>query len=356
MPEVAVIGAAGYVGRLLCTRLAEDGVAVTGVVRPGSGFLLDHAGIDWLTSADASHRGPFDVVVNLAYPTNGSVYEYPEQNQQLFRTIQQLASGDGRVIQVSTQAVFGMALEYPQIAGPVPMRRDFLYVESKIELENLLIEQLGSPGLDVVRLGNVWGPGSAAWTGAVAQRLLFGEPVAVYDRDGFSNVTDVANLVSYVSFLARRDSGPRGAEFHHLAELGDVRWSYWIERISEQLGVLPVHGPLPAYSTSGKDEVRGTLRAAPRTIAKTLKDARFSGSTVRTVMRKLPPQASRTLRGKWAGGGAAGAPGPAEDLLLMVLSCDRPLAAVRDAGWTPPMSAEDSWSAVSSWLDEVGYT
>ena len=234
---------------------------MTGLVRSGSGFLLDHIGIEWITAEDAILRKPFDIVVNLAYPTSGSIYDYPRQNRELCSSIRRLASDDGLVVQVSTQAVFGMALEYPQTAGPLPTRRDFLYVESKIELEESLIESLGSPKLHVVRLGNVWGPGSAAWTGAIAQRLLFGEPVAVYGNDGFCNITDVANLVSYVSFLAKREPKTKRAEFHHLAELGDLRWSYWVMRISDQLGVCPTYAPRPGYSTSGKDEIRGILLA-----------------------------------------------------------------------------------------------
>ena len=354
MPEVAVIGAAGYVGRLLCARLVEDGIAVTGVVRPSSGFLLDHDGVSWV-APDASGGGPFDVVVNLAYPTSGSVYNYPRQNIGLLSAIKQLVSPGGLVVQVSTQAVFGMALEYPQSAKPVPMRRDFLYVESKIELENLLAEQLSNAGLDVVRLGNVWGPGSAAWTGALAQRLQFGEPVAVHGKDGYSNITDVANLVSYVSFLVSRKRGSMATQFHHLAELGDVRWSHWIERMGKQLGVTPVYGELPAYSDSPKNELSGILLSAPRATARELKDARFSGSTVRSLMRALPPIVSTPLRRRWAKGGSAGAAQSTEDQMLTVLCCERRLRAVLDSGWSPTVDAEASWQAVSSWLARVGY-
>lgn len=356
MPSVAVIGAAGYVGRLLCTQLAEDGAAVTGVVRASSGFLLDRLGIGWVTVEGAARRKPFDVVVNLAYPTSGSVYDYPQQNRELLSSIRRLASTDGQVVQVSTQAVFGMALEYPQTPGPLPMRRDFLYVESKIELESLLIEQLIGPQLHVVRLGNVWGPGSAAWTGALAQRLLFGDPVAVYGSDGFSNVTDVANLVSYLSFLVRRAPGPERVEFHHLAELGDVRWSHWIERMSDQLGVSPAYAGQPAYSTSGREELRGALLAPPRAVARELKDARFTGSVVRSLMRGLPPKASRALRRKWAGGGTPSASRPREDLLLTVLCCNTRFQPVLAPAWEPPLDSKASWLAVAAWLDEVGYT
>jgi nucleoside-diphosphate-sugar epimerase len=355
MPEVAVIGAAGFVGQRLCVQLAEDGIGVTGVVRRSSGFLLDRIGVPWIPT-DATDQRAFDVVVNLAYPTSGSVYDYPKQNRELLSLIKQLVSPGGLVIQVSTQAVFGMALEYPQSARPLPMRRDFIYVESKIELENLLVEQLSDTRLDVVRLGNVWGPGSAAWTGALAQRLQFGVPTAVHGRDGYSNITDVANLVSYISFLVRRERNSEATQFHHLAELGELRWSHWIKRIGEQLGVVPVYGELPGYSGSPQNELNGILRAAPRRVARELKDARFSGSTVRSLMRALPTGASRPLKRRWAKGGSAGTGQGAEDQLLTVLCCDRRLSSVLDRGWSPPVDAEASWLAVSSWLDKVGYT
>jgi nucleoside-diphosphate-sugar epimerase len=357
MHSVAVIGGAGYVGRVLCARLVEDGAAVTGVVRSSSGFLLDSLGVDWVTIEDAGRREPFDIVVNLAYPTSGSVYDYREQNRGLLNSIQRLTSADGRVIQVSTQAVFGMALEYAQTPGPLPMRRDFVYVESKLELERLLIEQLVGPQLHVVRLGNIWGPGSTAWTGALAQRLLFGEPVAIHDSDGFSNVTDVANLVSYLSFLARRAPGGERVIFHHLAELGDLRWSHWIECMSDQLSVSPVYARPPAYSTSQKRELRDALVVhPPQAIARELNDARFTGSTVRSLMRALPPRASRALRRKLGGGGVSSRARPGEDLFLTVLGCDTRFHPVIDPAWTPPLDSEASWLAVSAWLDEVGYT
>jgi nucleoside-diphosphate-sugar epimerase len=360
VPRVAVIGAAGYVGRLLCTQLVEDGASVVGVVRSSSGFLLDQLGIEWIAVEDEDRREPFDVVVNLAYPTSGEVYDYPKQNQELLGLIQRLSSSDGRVLQVSTQAVFGMALEYPQTTGLLPMRRDFLYVETKLELERLLIEQLVGPRLDVVRLGNIWGPGSAAWTGALAQRLIFGEPVIVDGNDGFSNVTDVANLVSYLSFLARRTANDQRVAFHHLAELGDLRWSYWIERMSNQLGVSPVDAPSPAYSMSGKQELRGALAAnSPLAIVRELKDARFTGSALRSLVGGLPPRASRTLRRKWTSSGAgsgASSTEPGEDLFLTVLGCDVRFDPVTDPAWTPPLDPDASWQAISTWLDEVGYT
>ena len=356
MTRVAVIGAAGYVGRELCSRLSADGMDVTGVVRPSSGFLLDHVGVEWIAVEDVARAAPFEVVINLAYPTGGSVYEYPERNLELVSLIDRLSAADGSVLQVSTQAVFGMALEYPQVPGPLPMRRDFLYVETKLELENLLAERTTRPRLEIIRLGNVWGPGSAAWTGALAQRMLFGEPVAVTGRDGLSNATDIANLVSYLSFVARSRSGEASIRFHHLAELGSVPWSYWISNICAHLGVSAVATGPPSYPTSARREVRDTVVGHPRAIARDLKDGRFAGSAVRSLMRALPSPASNVLRKRWATGGSVAPAGPGEDLLLTVLGCETLLVPVVDANWAPPVDAAASASAVADWLARVGYT
>lgn len=356
MVSVGVVGAAGYVGRLLCSRLIEGGMAVTGVIRPSSGFLLDRMNVEWVSIEDATGRAPFDVVVNLAYPTSGSVYDYPAQNRTLLDLIGQLSAEGGRVIQVSTQAVFGMALEHPQAAAPLAMRRDFLYVETKLELERLLADSLQDRRLEVLRLGNVWGPGSAAWTGTLAQRLLFGEPVAVRGRDGFSNVTDVGNLVDYIAFLAGRESIERGITFYHLAELGDVPWSEWIRRMSGHLSVVPVCSQAPAYSVGAKDEIRSALTTHPRAIVRDLKDSRFTGSMLRSLVGGLPSKAGRVLRGRWAAGKAWDSATAGEDLFLTVLGCDTRFQPVLDPAWRPPLDADASWRAVASWLDEVGYT
>jgi nucleoside-diphosphate-sugar epimerase len=359
VPRVAVIGAAGYVGRLLCTRLVEDGTSVTGVVRSSSGFLLDQLGIEWVAVEDAGKRAPFDVVVNLAYPTSGSVYSYSGQNHGVLATVRRLAGPSGRVIQVSTEAVFGMALEYPQTPAPLPMRPDFIYVESKLELECILIAELAGYQLDIVRIGNVWGPGSAVWTGGLAQRLLFGEAV-LSDRDGFSNITDVENLVSYLAFLTRMKDRCALTRFHHLSELGQTRWSHWIGLMSNRLGVEPVTAAAPTYSLSAREDVHRAIAAhSPLAVVRDLKNARFTGSALRSIVGGLPPSVARALRRRWASSRSpanGGQPSAREDQFLTVLGCEVRFVPVLDSSWTPPIDEDASWRAVSAWLDEVGYT
>jgi hypothetical protein len=127
--------------------------------------------------------------------------------------------------------------------------------------------------------------------------------------------------------------------------------------MSDRLHVVPVYSRQHGYPTSGKQELRTALLAHPsRAIARELKDARVAGSALRSLLRGLPPPATRALRRKWAGGGASGGAGAVEDVLLSVLSCDTRFAPVVDPAWTPPVDSEASWLAIAAWLDEVGYT
>ncbi|MEJ7785321.1 MAG: NAD-dependent epimerase/dehydratase family protein [Solirubrobacteraceae bacterium] len=356
MSRVAVVGGAGYVGGFLCRALADAGMTPVAVVRPGSTFHLDRLGIE-AVSREAAASGPaFDAVINLAYPAAGSVYGFSTQNEALLATIRELGSAGRRVIQVSSQAVFGMALEVSQAPERPPVRRESLYVESKLELEAMLLDELKDYTLDIVRLGNVWGPGSATWTGTIAQRLLFGEAVAVKGHDGYSNLTDVVNLSSYLTHLA----GDRGCDgdvrFHHLAEFADVRWSHWINRVASHLDVEPVLTTRPPYPGKPLSEVGGLVKSHARALASDLKESRYAGSLLRSSVRSMPDRASRGVRRKWASGRASINEGQGEDAFLTVIGCETRFEPVIDPAWAPPVDTEASWRAVASWLNDVGYT
>src|SRR6185503_20239153 len=112
-------------------------------------------------------------------------------NKEIIHTIRRLATDSCRVIHTSTLAVFGYGLERPIVAGPVERRADYVYVEGKIDFECRLRKWWGHRDLQIVRLGNVWGPASPFWTAALADRIVLGEPVGVAGEDGYCNVTDV---------------------------------------------------------------------------------------------------------------------------------------------------------------------
>jgi len=354
--RVAVIGGAGYVGIQTCRELTRRGHEVFAVTRANGRVLLDGSGARVIAPSEVRKLGRVDVVLNLAYPNRGPAFEYPERNQEILGMVRILADADSKVIHTSTQAVFGYDLEEPVAAQPVGMRRDFAYIETKIELEQLIASAFASHSVDVVRLGNVWGPASPTWTAALADKLSFGDVVGVRGADGFCNATDVANVADYLATVAER---PResGAHFHHLAELSELRWSWWVGRLSERLGVTPQFvDDRPSYPRSFGEELRGTwVKHSPFAIAREWMYGRMSGSVYRSVVRSMPRAVHPFLRK--TGKGAASRPlaDAGDPLFLTLVSAPRRFVSAVYPDWIPPVSATSSWERVSAWLDEAGY-
>src|SRR5690349_16531582 len=163
-PTIAVIGAGGFVGRQLMRALENAGLPAVAVVRGAPELSVEGTFHKGVALADIGEIGAYDIVINLAYPATGSPSAYPALNRDIFQTVETLLKEGGRLIHLSTQAVFGLAGDLPIHSGPVESRRDEVYVEAKIDAENHFAHsRKPANALDIVRLGNVWGPASAAW-------------------------------------------------------------------------------------------------------------------------------------------------------------------------------------------------
>lgn len=354
--RVAVIGGAGYVGLIVCNELVRRGHEVTAVTRANGRFLLDRTGARVIAPSDAGTAGAMDVVVNLAYPNRGPAFEYPTRNQEILGMVRQLAGRTGRVIHTSTQAVFGFDLEEPVTASPIRKRRDFAYIEAKIELENLLVDAFGRARIDIVRLGNVWGPASPTWTAALADKLAFGDPVGVLGADGYCNATEVANVADYLAFVAEDEEG-HGVRFHHLAELGALRWSWWLDRLSTRLGVTAAFvSDRPEYPRSFSQELRATWRKhSPFAIAREWMYGRMTGSVYRSLVRAMPRATHPFLKSTGKGGASRPLAEQGDPIFLILMSGGVRFQSVVDPRWTPPIDAETSWLRVMAWMDQAGY-
>lgn len=356
--RIAIIGAAGYVGLELSASLKRAGHEVVGITRANGNFLLDRIGVPVESPAHPERVGRVDVVINLAYPNKGSNLTYGAQNEELARTIAILAGADARVIHTSTQAVFGFELDSPIVAGPVARRHDQVYVESKIELELLLQKVLAGRDLHIVRLGNVWGPASPTWTVALVDKILFGDPVGVVNRDGFCNATDVGNVASYIGFLAGLSERGDNTRFHHLAEFSELRWSFWVERVATALGFDPVYADsLPQAPAGFAAEIRGAVAASsPFAVAKGLYTSRTTGSYLRAIAKKLPSGPLTKLKTAKRGGAVVrGDRFAADREFLSIISSRTQFRSVLDVRWSPALDAEASWRRVETWMADVGY-
>ena len=354
-PKVAVVGAAGFVGRFLLRQLEERGLQVTAIVRGAPELSVDgefHA-IGAKASGGAADR--FDIVVNLAYPTSGPGYEYPQQNRTITGIVEDLVKDGGAVIQVSTLAVFGMALDRPISAGPVPEVRDNAYVESKVAAEHVLNEMRVKRGLslDIVRLGNVWGYGSSNWVTPLVHKLLTGRPIGVAGTPAYSNTTDVANAASYLAFLLEGREFETGVRYHHVAEFSTVSWNRWIAPLAEALRVDPVYADAAALDApaSARSEIADAVsQLMPRQLYRSLAVERTSGSWTRTLVRRLPHAAGARLKSS----GTVVAKQPqysrAEQTFLAIMAGRQEFQSVVRQGWQPPVSQDESLEQVLRWL------
>jgi nucleoside-diphosphate-sugar epimerase len=355
-PVVAVVGAAGFVGRVLLRQLEERGIQVTAIVRGAPELSVDGDFHVVCSQPSALEGDGFDTVVNLAYPTSGPGYEHPQQNLEIARTVEGLMKDGGRLIQVSTQAVFGLALDRAVSVGPVAEVRDSTYVESKIKAERLFVEQQAARGLslDILRLGNVWGYASGSWALPLVHRLITGRPVGVVGAVGHSNTTDVANVASYLAFLIERDERQIGTRYHHLAEFSGVRWDDWIKPIAEVLAVEPQYADRSALEmpASGRGELAEVLTALkPRSIYRALAQERITGSWSRTAVRKLPPPAISRLTSSGLVFAADRDYTRADQTFLAIMAGTQEFRSVVQPGWEPPLTKERSLDGVLQWLD-----
>jgi nucleoside-diphosphate-sugar epimerase len=355
-PDVAVVGAAGFVGRELLRRLEELGIRATAVVRGLPELAVDgdfHVACS--EPRDLAGRG-FDVVVNLAYPSGGKRHEHPALNLAIANTVKGLLRDGGRLVQVSTLAVFGAALDRHITAGPVSEVRDSTYVESKIAAEHEFARQQVQRGLslDIVRLGNVWGHASGAWALPVVQRLLTGRPVGVAGIDGYSNATDVANVAAYLAFLIESGDDTAGVRYHHLAEFSSIGWREWVDPVAEAMGVEPVYAASSALVSpaSGLREAAEVLAPLqPRRVYRQLADGRVTGSWSRTMVRRLPGVARSRLQSSGVIMAVDLPPDPADHEFLSIMAVQQEFRSVVDSRWMPVLTREQSLDRVLRWLE-----
>ena len=356
MKRIAIIGAAGYVGMELSRHLQAKNYQIFAIVRENGRFLLRNSGFNLVDPSQLGTIGTVDIVVNLAYPTSGLWYNYSDKNREILNSIKRLMAPHSRLIHVSTQAVFGYGMERAIVVGPVPEVRDYCYIEAKVELENLILRELKNQSVQIVRLGNVWGPGSG-WTAQLVSRILFGEPVGIQGVDGFCNVTDVANAASYLSHLIAADN-LQGISFFHLAEFSEYRWSIWVKRIEAFLGENALFDSnLPPYPVSLKQEVwNAILPITPAPLYRKFINGRFSASLLKPVLQLLGEKRYARLKKM--------SPKPlptgyslsqADGIFLTILGAGKQFENVLMNDWVPPVGLDESWLRAEQWARSAGY-
>jgi len=352
MSRIVVIGGGGYLGELLVDHLVGRDHRVYVTVRKNANILVTNEKAKVI--AGEMPRKAIDVIINLAYPSGGKQYRAKADNLSICRTMCEIADEYTRIIQISSLAVFGVNLDQKQSNEILKRRRDNSYVENKIDMERRLAKIFRDGRLDIIRLGNIWGPGSRLWTQGLAERIFFGLPVAVKEEDGFSNCTDVQNAISYITFIAElHDSN--APKIHHLAEFSDIKWSYWINKVARILDMDPVY--ITDCPTSYQSHLMELVHliAFPNTngsLLKRLWASRFTASYLRSILTKLPNNIINLIENKYRSGRDGG---EGQSTFHTVMSCKVKYENLLDNRWILKIPLESSWDKVKEWLDKVGY-
>jgi nucleoside-diphosphate-sugar epimerase len=360
LPEVAVLGATGFVGLPLCDRLRAAGYPVTAIARRSSAFLLEGRGLQIISPEEADRR-PFPIVINLAYPTGPHAHLHPQENRRILDLVCRLVRPETRFVHFSSLGVFGLDLRHPVKPGLPPRGRDREYVECKAQMEHWLADRFGDQELHFVRPGNVWGPGSPNWVAGIVERLKNGQAMGVQGQTAYANLTDVANLVDYVAFLLQQPPA-RGLQFHHVAEFSAHTWDEVLAFLAAAVKRQPVwlreFELAPASSAQLLAVGTQACRRSALQTFRQLRSGRETGSWVRSAFATVPkPILSAVKRLK---GGARlpsddPALGPVDEQWLEVLTCSREFHSHTLPGWHPPVSHEESLARVVTWMRAAGF-
>ena len=360
---VVVFGATSYVGSHAARRLIAGGYRVVGVSRGRASVRVLLGDLDpehflavRAEELDAALDGRAAAVVNFAFVKD---FDDPQrlhrQNRALLDAVGAAAEKASRLIQISTQAVFGFVFDSEP--RPVRVRRPpaDLYGETKLRAEHMS-EQIGKRldgELAIVRLGNVIGPGSPLFVANLAQQMLEARPLGYEDGDGASNATDVENIADYVAHLVAAPPGalPDFGTYHHLAEFSAHPWPELLDEISAEIGLPWLRTPRPGPAEASDVPV---LKRAVKKVYLT----ETGGRLARTAVGLLPErfeQMSERLRAPQPPGllrpaGAEPSTGPID-----VLSNPHQFRSHLVAGWQPPVEFEASMAGIRRWLADNGY-
>jgi len=209
---VLITGAAGFMGRALCTRYRAEGWNVLGVDRQSD------AGAQ-IAGGDISTRGPWqdrfdgvDLVVHTAALVSNTTPrdEAWQVNVAGTRNVVEAAAAARvqRLVHVSSVAVYSHDRpDHVDEQWPVRPGGD-VYGDTKIGAEQVVWQAhaAGEVSATVVRPGDVYGPGSRPWTIIPIQMLAAGRVVLPANGRGTFNAIYIDDLIDALVIAADHDA------------------------------------------------------------------------------------------------------------------------------------------------------
>jgi nucleoside-diphosphate-sugar epimerase len=307
--KILVTGASGFLGCRLVERLVlGEKVPVRAMAhRPGKTSRLARlpAEIAWadITDSGSVERAVegCDVIVHCAYGTGGDRKTNHRVTVEGTRLLAKtaLAHGVRRFVHISTIAVYSYSPP-ERVDEQTPfVRSGDPYCDDKIEAEEVvwrLIRRRSLPAV-VLRMGNIYGPFSAAWTVRPLNHIHNGYIALVDEGNHASNAVFVDNVVEAILRAIREDAAVGEAFFVTDDEISWRTWyghyAAWLEGAplisvdSEELGVL-LHPPLRQRLRLLQQDLHTIRFNVVFPALRQLGKSRSLGSVVSAIWQRIP--------------------------------------------------------------------
>jgi nucleoside-diphosphate-sugar epimerase len=218
--RVAVTGAGGFIGGVLCRRLTAEGAGVLGLdIDASAADRVGAAGADFrvcdTTDADAVAAAlpGCELVVHTAaiVADFGPMEDYVRVTVRGTRNVLDAAQATGvqRVVHVSSIAVWGSEHRAPLPEEAEPRPSGWPYQDTKAASDVLARRR----GAVVVRPGDVYGPGSKQWAIRPLETMKSGRFALPRGRDGMVTPVYIDDLVECLVLAASSDAAEPGQAY-----------------------------------------------------------------------------------------------------------------------------------------------
>lgn len=294
--KIVVTGANGFIGRALCSYMADLGNEVMPLVRRPSG-ISNQCIVDNDISWTAILKG-CDSIVHLAARAH-SMQAFKRNNLEAFRVIntnktieiacRAVDAGVRRFVFISTIKVNGEGTfpgssfkpdDFPAPSDP--------YAISKWEAEQGLLEVAAKTGLEVViiRPPIVYGPGVKGNFSALVQWVRSGVPLPLGEIHNRRSMIALDNVVSFIALCADIHASPNAkGQVFLLSDGDDISTSELLRRIAEACGCSCRLFPAPDRLMRFVARFTGTSSYVERLLGSLVIDA----SKARQMLNWCPP-------------------------------------------------------------------
>lgn len=272
--RVAVTGAGGFIGTAACRRLAAEGAEVVGIGLDGAAAeRVQEAGAE-PRIADVSDPAAItkaladaELVVHTAALVRewGSMEEFMEVNVRGTANVLNAASAGAaeRVLHLSSAVIYGYASEGHQDESAHRRAVGIPYLDTKSASDRVATHG----GAVVLRLGDVYGPGSVPWVLRPVELMRAWRFRLPGEGDGNMLPIYIDDLAESIASALRRGAPGRA---YTVWSGEEVSFSDYFEGLAKAAGV-PVPGRSPKsllWALGGAVELAARLRGAPPQIGR----------------------------------------------------------------------------------------